>query len=193
MSTRSAMNKRTQDQLRGEGKVGMARRSAASAKPARTAAGSVRVVAASGKAKRKQMEQGESLAGLSKEEKRARKAAIRRQEDRVYAASNTLMKEREDYARLRKLWWIFMGAGMALVAISFVLMAMTNVETASDEMVTAQVVCIALAYVAIIGGFIFDFMKIRPIRNEERARAESMSERQLAAVLERSAEAEKRK
>ena len=70
MSTRSATNKRTQSHE----VTGVARKSAASAKPARQAASSVRVVPASSKARRKELEKGENLEGLSKEEKRARKA-----------------------------------------------------------------------------------------------------------------------
>ena len=70
MSTRSATNKRTQSHE----VTGVARKSAASAKPARQAASSVRVVPASSKARRKELEKGENLEGLSKEEKRARAA-----------------------------------------------------------------------------------------------------------------------
>ena len=44
MSTRSAQNKRTQEKLQGENRQGMARKSASSAKPARAAGSSVRVV-----------------------------------------------------------------------------------------------------------------------------------------------------
>ena len=104
MSTRSAQNKRTQDKLQGESRQGMARKSASSAKPARAAASSVRVVPASAKAKRAAAERTEDLSGLSKEEKKARKAEIRRQEDRVYTASNALLKEDKDYVRLRRIW-----------------------------------------------------------------------------------------
>ena len=78
------MNQRNQNRAGN----GMTRKSAGSAKPARAAAASVRVVPASSKAKRKQLERGEDLSGLTKEEKKARKAELRRQEDRIYAASN---------------------------------------------------------------------------------------------------------
>ena len=57
MSTRSATNKRTQFHE----VTGVARKSAASAKPARQAASSVRVVPASSKARRKELEKGENL------------------------------------------------------------------------------------------------------------------------------------
>ena len=93
MSTRSATNKRTQSHE----VTGVARKSAASAKPARQAASSVRIVPASSKARRKELEKGENLEGLSKEEKRARKAKQRAKEDRIYTVSNILLKQDEDY------------------------------------------------------------------------------------------------
>ena len=60
MSMRSATNKRTQNREY----AGATRKSAASAKPARAAAGSVRVVPASAKERRREAERGESLEGL---------------------------------------------------------------------------------------------------------------------------------
>ena len=111
MSTRSATNKRTQSHE----VTWVARKSAASAKPARQAASSVRVVPASSKARRKELEKGENLEGLSKEEKRARKAKQRAKEDRIYTVSNILLKQDEDYTKRRRIWWIVLAIGMVLV------------------------------------------------------------------------------
>ena len=61
MSMRSATNKRTLEQEY----TGATRKGAGSAKPARAAAGSVRVVPASSKARRTAAVRGESLVGLS--------------------------------------------------------------------------------------------------------------------------------
>ena len=185
------MNKRTQDQLR-EGKKGMARKSAASAKPARAAAGSVRVVPASAKAKRRQVERGEDLSTLTKEEKRARKAEVRAQEDRVYAAMQILMKEDFEYSRARKIWYLFMALGVALIVVAFVLLMVLG-DPSDAALRVPQYVVVAAAYVAIIGGFVWDFVKIRPIRNECRAKAEGMTEGRLNAVLERGAAAQDKK
>ena len=123
MSTRSATNKRTQFHE----VTGVARKSAASAKPARQAASSVRVVPASSKARRKELEKGENLEGLSKEEKRARKQRPR-------------------------------------------------VSSYRD-----------------LGDFIYDFARIRPLRNMYRAQAEGMSENKLNALIERAAAEEDKK
>ncbi|WP_368139223.1 hypothetical protein [Collinsella aerofaciens] len=169
MSTRSATNKRTQSHE----VTGVARKSAASAKPARQAASSVRVVPASSKARRKELEKGESLEGLSKEEKRARKAKQRAKEDRIYTVSNILLKQDEDYTKRRRIWWIVLAIGMVSIPV--------------------QMVGIVLSYVVILGDFIYDFVRIRPLRNMYRTQAEGMSDNKLNALIERSAAEEDKK
>ena len=143
MSTRSATNKRTQER----DYAGAARKSAASAKPARAAASSVRVVSSSAKARRKEYEQGESLEGLSKAEKKARKQELRAKEDRMYSAANILMKGDEEYRSKRRIFWAF-----------------------------------------VIGGFIYDLVKIRPLRNFYKAQVAGMTDRKVLEVLEEEAE-----
>ncbi|MDO4436552.1 MAG: hypothetical protein Q4B77_01160 [Coriobacteriaceae bacterium] len=194
MSTRSAQNKRNQEKLQGTSRQGMARKSASSAKPARAAASSVRVVHTSGKAKRAEIERGEDLSNLSKEEKKARKAELRRQEDRVYTATNIVLKENEDYRRLRRIWWAFLIAGIVALVATWVLLAMFGQESVeSGPMRTTQLVLIVAAYAFIIIGFIFDFVKIRPIRNEIRASVSSMSDARIDDILRREAEAARAK
>ena len=185
MSTRSATNKRTQSHE----VTGVARKSAASAKPARQAASSVRIVPASSKARRKELEKGENLEGLSKEEKRARKAKQRAKEDRIYTVSNILLKQDEDYTKRRRIWWIVLAIGMVLVAI------WASLYFAPAGMVSSpvQMVGIVLSYVIILGDFIYDFARIRPLRNMYRAQAEGMSENKLNALIERAAAEEDQK
>lgn len=185
MSTRSATNKRTQSHE----VTGVARKSAASAKPARQAASSVRVVPASSKARRKELEKGENLEGLSKEEKRARKAKQRAKEDRIYTVSNILLKQDEDYTKRRRIWWIVLAIGMVLVV------AISSLYFAPAGMVSSpvQMVGIVLSYVIILGDFIYDFARIRPLRNMYRAQAEGMSENKLNALIERAAAEEDKK
>lgn len=186
MSTRNPMNKRSQEKMQGS-LSGMARKSSSSAKPVRPAAGSVRVVAASGKAKRAQVERGEDLSNLTKEEKKARKAELRRQEDRLYAATDILMKEAENYNKYRRIWWMLIVLGIASLVITWVLLAVMGDAATADRMNVLQIGLLVLAYAAVIGAFIFDFVKIRPIRKEARATAEGMTEARLSAVLERGA------
>lgn len=183
MSTRNLQNKRTQEKMQGS-LSGMARKSASSAKPARPAAGSVRVVPSSAKAKRAQAERGEDLSGLSKEEKRARKAEIRRREDRIYAASDTLMKENPRYSKLRRIWFGLLAVGILSLLGTWIVLGVSG-NTADANAGALQLVLLVVAYAAVIGAFIFDFVKIRPIRNEARATAEGMSDSRLSDVLER--------
>ena len=187
MSTRSAQNKRNQEKLQGTSGSGMARKSASSAKPARAAAGSVRVVPTSAKAKRAAAERGEDLSNLTKEEKKARKAELRREEDRIYTASSQLMKEDPDYPRLRRIWWVLLGIGIAALIGIWVLLAFMGEEgLAAGNGQTAQIALLVAAYGAIIVAFIFDFMKIRPIRNACREKASGMTAAKLDEVIARS-------
>ena len=187
MSTRSANNKRNQDKLQGVSGTGMARKSASSAKPARAAAGSVRVGPSTAKATRAAAERGEDLSNLSKEEKKARKAELRREEDRIYTASSQLMKEDPDYPRLRRIWWVLLAIGIAALIGTWVMLAVMGQEgMATSAGQTAQFALIIAAYAAIIIAFIFDFMKIRPIRNACREKAAGMTAAKLDEVIARS-------
>ena len=149
MSTRSVQNKRTQEKMQGESVAAWPRKSASSAKPARAAASSVRVVPASAKAKRAAAERGEDLSNLSKEEKKARKAELRRQEDLIYTAANALLKENEDYTRLRRIWWVLLGVGIAALVGTWVLLAVFGSDAGNSSFAqTGQLVLIIAAYAA---------------------------------------------
>ena len=50
-----------------------------------------------------------------------------------------------------------------------------------------------MSYVVILGDFIYDFVRIRPLRNMYRTQAEGMSENKLNALIERSAAEEDKK
>lgn len=194
MSTRSAQNKRSQDKLQGMSGSGMARKSTASAKPVRPAGGSVRVVPATAKAKRAAAERGEDLSNLSKEERKARKAELRREEDRVYTASSQLMKEDEGYLRYRRIWWVLLIIGiLALIGTWVLLIVLGQDGMAERGAQTAQFALIVAAYAAIIIAFIFDFIKIRPIRNACRDKAAGMTAARLDEVIARSMEPKDKK
>ena len=182
MSMRSASNPRTQNREY----AGATRKGASSAKPARAAASSVRVVPASAKARRKQAERGESLEGLSKEEKRERKREARAREDRMYDASNVMLKADEDYKKLRRVFWVILGLGVVFIVLTWVSLMLTQAEQAGTTSVL-QIVLVVLSYIAIIGAFVFDLVKIRPIRNYYRSVAEGMSEKKIVELLETAA------
>lgn len=164
----------------------MARKSAASAKPARAAAGSVRVVPSSAKARRKEAERGESLAGLSREEKRARKQEERRRDDRIYTASNIMLKKDPEYKHLRTIFWVLLAIGMVIIIAVWAMMFGLD-EQAVQDTYAIQLGGVIVAYVFIIGTFIFDFVKIRPLRNFYRSQAEGMPEKKIIALIEQEA------
>ena len=188
MSTRSASNKRTQTHE----VTGVARKSAASAKPARAAAGSVHVQPASAKDRRKKLEKGESLEGLTKQEKKARKQELRAEEDRRYTASTILLKQDEDYTKRRRVWWVLLTAGMVIIIALWVwLFGLSG----NGGKVTSgvQMAAIVVAYAVIIAAFVYDFTRIRPIRNMYRDQVEGMSTNKLNALIERAAAEDDRK
>ena len=188
MSTRSASNKRTQTHE----VAGVARKSAASAKPARAAASSVRVQPATAKDRRKKLEKGESLEGLTKQEKKARKQELRAEEDRRYTASTILLKQDEDYTKRRRVWWALLGAGMLIIIALWIwLFGLSG----NGGKVTSgvQMAAIVVAYAVIIAAFVYDFTRIRPIRNMYRDQVEGMSTNKLNALIERAAAEEDRK
>lgn len=188
MSTRSASNKRTQSHE----VTGVARKSAASAKPARAAASSVRVQPATAKDRRKKLEKGESLEGLTKQEKKARKQELRAEEDRRYTASTILLKQDEDYTKRRRVWWALLGAGM-LIIIALWIWLFGLSGNGGKVTSGAQMAAIVIAYAVIIAAFVYDFTRIRPIRNMYRDQVEGMSTNKLNALIERAAAEEDRK
>ncbi len=182
MSMRSATNKRTQNREY----AGATRKSAASAKPARAAAGSVRVVPASAKERRREAERGESLEGLSREEKKARKREARIREDRLYSVASIMMKDDPDYKRLRRVFWVLLALGMVAILVIWVLLF--GLSDSTGEMTSAaQLAGVVVAYALVIGAFVYDFVKIRPLRNYYRAQAEGMTDRKLVEIIERDA------
>ncbi len=182
MSMRSATNKRTQNREY----AGATRKSAASAKPARAAAGSVRVVPASAKERRREAERGDSLEGLSREEKKARKREARIREDRLYSVASIMMKDDPDYKRLRRVFWVLLALGMVAILVIWVLLF--GLSDSTGEMTSAaQLAGVVVAYALVIGAFVYDFVKIRPLRNYYRAQAEGMTDRKLVEIIERDA------
>ncbi len=65
------------------------------------------------------------------------------------------------FKRLRTIWWILLGAGVVLVAISWAVRTYTSLP--SKDVIGA--VTLGLAYGAIIAAFFIDFSKMRPMRD----------------------------
>ncbi len=143
---------------------------------------------ASSKARRKELEKGENLEGLSK----GRSAPARlssAKEDRIYTVSNILLKRDGDYTKRRRIWWAVLAIGMVLVVAIWASLYFAPGGTVSSPV---QMVGIVLSYVIILGDFIYDFARIRPLRNMYRAQAEACPNK-LNALIERAAAEEDKK
>lgn len=168
MSQRSANNPRN---TKGD-KGNVARKSAASAKPARTAGGSVRTAPA-----------GSNASGLSRDERRAARNRERTQEDQIREVSQILLDSNPTYVSRRRLWWVFVGFGLGMVLVSTVIAFVLKQTDASTPGGMAGTVVLVLAYAGIIAGLVYDFVRIRPLRKEADARAKSMRDKKRAELI----------
>lgn len=188
MSQRSPFNKRNMPNTSEEkpANSGMARKSAASAKPAREAAGSVRVVKVT-----KDKAGFTKTTGMTKEEKKKQREKERAEDDQVFAISDMVLKHNENYHKKRRIWWIFMAVGIVFVVVSFALSYVAGAmngegssETYNPTLTTIALVCMVLAYVGIFGALIWDLVKVRPIRNETQDVVRGMSEKRRVRTVE---------
>lgn len=162
-------------------KSGIARRSAAKAKPAREAASGVRVVSTSGASKRS------SSRPLTKEERQADRAERQRVQDRIVMASNAMLAHDPTYKSRRRIWWGLIIAGLVGTALSFIVMYGTP-QNAGEQLRTnmgiVAIVALVIAYGGIIGALIYEFVRIRPLRNAMDAKARGMSAKRLDAIIQ---------
>ncbi len=151
MSTRNVNNERTRQQMRGEA-TGLTRKGASRAKPARQSASSVHVV---------EVSSHKDPASMTKEERKEERRKSRAERDRVAAASNILMAQDPDYKFRRRVWWVLLGIGVGCTALAWIFFA-----TLQGVSGLPGLIALIGAYAFIIGGFCWDWFKIRPIRKE---------------------------
>lgn len=195
MSQRSPFNKRNQPQTEDEKKSssGITRKSPTKAKPVREAASSVRVVA-----KKKNPDGSTSTVGMTKDEKKEVRRAEREEEDIFNSLTNAMLKADELYTSRRRMWWVFLGLGLVFVVAAFVSGYIgapdgSNMYDLSTTGGVLSVVSLVLAYVFIITSLFYEWMKIRPIRNEKRDKVTSLSPKKRRAMLADLYEADERK
>ena len=126
---------------------------------------------------------------MTKEERKAERNREREKEDRRYSLTQAYMEEDQEYKAARKTWWIFLGVGMALVVVAFILYGFVSQqgENASPVLAFLAMASMVCAYIAIIGGLIYDWVKIRPLRQKVAKRVESMSDKRVKTVLNQKA------
>lgn len=195
MSQRSPFNKRNQPQAEDEKKSssGITRKSPTKAKPVREAASSVRIVA-----KKKNPDGSTSTVGMTKEEKKEVRRAEREEEDIFNSLTNAMLKADELYTSRRRMWWVFLGLGLVFVVAAFVSGYIgapdgSNMYDLSTTGGVLSVVSLVLAYVFIITSLVYEWMKIRPIRNEKQDKVTSLSPKKRRAMLADLYEADERK
>lgn len=195
MSQRSPFNKRNQPQTEDEKKSssGITRKSPTKAKPVREAASSVRVVA-----KKKNPDGSTSTVGMTKDEKKEVRRAEREEEDIFNSLTNAMLKADELYTSRRRMWWVFLGLGLVFVVAAFVSGYIgapdgSNMYDLSTTGGVLSVVSLVLAYVFIITSLVYEWMKIRPIRNEKQDKITSLSPKKRRAMLADLYEADERK
>ena len=151
------------------------RGSAASAKPKRELSGTVRE--ASKPAKKE----------LTKEEKKAERAKQRELDDLRSTAVQILLSRDEDYKRTERIWWILIGGGFVCTLISAVINYNLAPGDSSGTWAIVGIVFIALAYLLIIGSFIYGMVTRNKKRKPIEARVASMSEKKLWQLVEEDA------
>ena len=127
---------------------------------------------------------------MSKEEKKAAREAKRTEEDLLYEAKKAYLNKSDAYRFTQRVWWGLLGGGMVCSIISFLIMRNMQSNGGNESMATASVVLMVLAYVLIIGAFIYDLINVRPLRNEANEKLAGMSKKRLNQLI---AEEEERK
>lgn len=171
---------------------GMTRKSAAKAKPAREAAQSVRIAPTSSKSKVKHT----PSAPQSKDARKAQRRAEREEEDQIASITELVMKQDPRYLRLRRVWWGLLIVGVVFIAVSFAVVygfgaGVSNVITSTTDVIS--VVTLVISYAIILAAIIWEFVKIRPLRNEASAKVRGMSAKKRRAVVEQSYKAQEQR
>lgn len=144
------------------------RKSAATAKPAREAAASVRV-SGSG-----------SGAPKSKEEKRAERARQREREDIRSRGFEAMLRADSDYHRAERIWWVFLGLGFIATIITLVLSYMVPESRDLNTGVgMISAIMLVFAYFCIFGSVVYSFFKMRPLRKKIEAKVAGMTDKKL--------------
>lgn len=194
MSQRSSKNARTQKKMTGETK-GMTRKGASSVKPSRQVATTVHLVSSKKASSSKGAsnrgasanKRGQLMGGLfGNAEKKEAKRQERERRDKEMLASNIQLKQDPRYSTYRKIWWGFLGVGLAMTIVSWACMFVfpANPNNPGETMGLVSTVALVLAYIFIIAGFVFDWIKVRPMRRKAETAAAAMSDKKLAQFIE---------
>ena len=152
--------------------TGFSKRSAARAKPAREAAGSVRTTNA------------KDSSSMSKEERKAARNARRSEQDVAYDATQIVLDQQPGYKTARRISWGTMIVGMVFAIASFLIMQyMQRGGAASESLAALSIGLMVLAYVSIIGSFVYDYIKVRPMRKKAEETTSGMTQKRMKRMI----------
>ena len=152
---------------------GFSRKSAARAKPRREAAGSVRVESSS-----------KPESQMTKEEKKAARDKRRSEEDLIFDAKRAVLNQMPEYQRSQKIWWGLLIAGIVCTVVAWGVLQQINANNIGQGYGAATAITMVVAYVLVIGAFIFDIWKVRPMRKAADEQVSGMSKRRMQRVIE---------
>ena len=144
------------------------RSSAASARPTRDRAGSVRTGSDKPKSE------------MTKEEKRAEREKRREKEDVIADAKRAMLDSMPEYKHTQRIWWGMLIAGIICTLVSWgAIRSAGGEEAAPGGIAVVSISLMVLAYVLVIGAFIYDLVKVRPLRNKADAKLTGMSQKRM--------------
>ncbi len=121
---------------------------------------------------------------MTKEEKKAERARERAREDMRTRAYDLILKANPEYKRTEKVWWVLLGIGFGCTVVSLLVAYFLGGQDLGTTSGVISVVALVLAYVFIIGGFIYDLVKRRPCRKAAEKRLASMNDKHVAEFIE---------
>ena len=134
------------------------------------------------------MSTGSAKAGgraLTAEERKVAEREKRMAANRDMAAVNVLLKKEPGYKRNRTIWGVMLVSGLAMTILSWVVMLVLPGQGGEPSALASRlaIVALVLAYVLVIGSFIFDFTKIRSLRKAMETKVASMSDKRIDDIL----------
>ena len=151
---------------------GFSRKSAARAKPAREAAGSVYSAAS------------EANAGKSKDKAKADRERRRSEEDLAYDAKRAYLAMMPGYQKTQRVWWALIITGIICTLFGWGVIKSLDPQSANSDLSVVTMVTMVLAYVLVIGAFIYDIVKVRPMRKIADEQVSGMTKRRMQKTID---------
>lgn len=170
----------------GSSNTGFSKKSASRAKPARAAAEGVRVVQVTGGKTTSTKPQSQ----MTKEEKKEARRAERDLEDKRMAASRALLNKQPGYKKAQRVWWIALVIGLVMTLLSYSLGQLYPQATAepTSAMGILVLALMIMAYVVIIGAFVYDWRVVRPMRKKVERDSASLTNKRMEQILKEDAQ-----